>query len=119
MDTTLLIVYNITQPENALKGNCLVRKYTKRTATPGGEFLHQTKLIFLLSIDVWSDIMIFQVVILVNVHLQDQPQIFVTVKMDNVPATPIIKDVNVTNVHLDFSIILLVILMVMISKQIE
>ena len=60
--------------------------------------------------------MIFQVVILVNVHLKDQTQKFVMSKMDNVPATPILEDVNVTNVHLDFSIILLVILVVVISK---
>ena len=60
--------------------------------------------------------MISQAVIHVNAHLKDQVLKFAMSKTDSVLAIPNMEDVNVTNVPLDFSIILLVILVVAISK---
>ena len=61
-------------------------------------------------------IMISQAVIHVNARLKDQVLKFAMSKTDSVLAIPNMEDVNVTNVPLDFSIILLVILVVAISK---
>ena len=60
--------------------------------------------------------MISQAVIHVNARLKDQVLKFAMSKTDSVLAIPNMEDVNVINVPLDFSIILLVILVVAISK---